>query len=74
MEKFVPYEKMSKRTRRELDRQRRGSWGAISPVSRKVESKKVYNRKKMQPRNDFETASFISLRNYAAIFFLSLRR
>lgn len=58
MEKFVPYEKMSKRTRRELDRQRRGSWGAISPVSRKVESKKVYNRKKMQPRNDFETASF----------------
>ncbi len=46
MEKFVPYEKMSKRERRALDRQRRGSWGAISPVSRRIESKKRYNRKK----------------------------
>lgn len=52
MKKFIPYEKMSKRERRNIDRQRRGSWGVISPVSRKVESKKLYNRKKAKQDED----------------------
>ena len=36
---------MSKKARRELDAQRREMWD-FSPVTRKVESKKVYNRRK----------------------------
>ena len=48
MEKFVPYEKLSKKEKRKLDRARRGSWGDVNPVSRKAESKKVYNRKRAQ--------------------------
>ncbi len=48
MEKFVPYEKLSKKEKKKLDQARRGSWGNVNPVSRKVESKKVYNRKKAQ--------------------------
>ena len=46
MKKFVPYDKMSPKQRKEIDRRRRGDWGAISPVSRRVESAKVYNRSK----------------------------
>lgn len=45
MEKFIAREKMSPKARKELDSQRRVSWG-ISPVTRKVASKKVYNRKR----------------------------
>ena len=34
MKKFVPYEKMSKKQRREIDKARRGSWQGVSPVTR----------------------------------------
>ena len=46
MQKFVPYEKLSKKKQRELNKKQRGSWGGLNPVSRKVESAKIYNRKK----------------------------
>lgn len=45
MKKFVPYEKLSKSKKRELDRQKRVTWGNVNPVTRKVESKKHYKRK-----------------------------
>ncbi len=44
-EKFVPKGKLSKKARKELDRQKRVTW-AFSPVTKKVESKKLYSRKK----------------------------
>lgn len=47
MEKFVPREKMSKRARRELDASRRTMWD-VPPVSKRIESKKAYDRKKMR--------------------------
>ena len=45
MTRFVPREKLGKRARRELDAQRRQSW-AFSPVTKRVESRKTYNRKR----------------------------
>lgn len=42
---FVPKEKMSKKAQKELNRQRRVTWG-FSPVTKTVESKKIYSRKK----------------------------
>ena len=47
MEKFIPYEKLSKKKKRELDAGKRTVW-AISPVTRKSENPKAYNRKKTQ--------------------------
>ena len=47
MEKFIPYEKLSKKKKRELDTGRRTVW-AISPVTRKSENPKAYNRRKAQ--------------------------
>ncbi len=46
MEKYVPYEKLSKKKKRELDAKKRGTWGSFSPVTRKPENSKAYNRKK----------------------------
>lgn len=45
MAKFISREKLSKKARRELDRQRRVLW-QYSPVTKTMESKKRYNRKK----------------------------
>ena len=45
MAKFVSREKLSKKARKGLDNQKRTVW-AFSPTMKKVESKKLYNRKK----------------------------
>ncbi len=45
MAKFIPKAKMSKKAAKELAKQKRVTWD-ISPVTRKTESKKLYNRKK----------------------------
>lgn len=46
--KFVPYGKLSKKKKRELDRARRGCWGGMSPVTRRGENPKAYKRKKIR--------------------------
>ncbi|MGN1307949.1 MAG: hypothetical protein ACI4V3_09805 [Faecousia sp.] len=48
MEKMIPYEKLSKKKKRALDTMRRGTWGAIKPVTRKPKNSRAYNRKKAQ--------------------------
>ncbi len=58
MEKFVPYEKLSKKKRRELDRRRRSDWGEIKPVSRRIESGKIYKRKKAKREEDLDASPF----------------
>ncbi len=45
MKNFIPKEKLSKKAKRTLDAERRTLWD-VSPVSKKIESKKRYNRKK----------------------------
>lgn len=46
MEKHIPYEKLSKKQKRQLDAQKRGSWGSINPVTRKPKNSKAYDRSK----------------------------
>ncbi len=45
MARFVPKEKLSKKAQKELNRQRRTMWD-FSPVTKTVDSKKLYNRKR----------------------------
>lgn len=60
MEKLIPYEKLSKKRRRELDAAGRGSWNGINPVTRKPESSKAYNRQKARKwRNESMDVSFL---------------
>ena len=35
MEKFIPYEKLSKKEKRKRDAMLRNTWGALNPVTRK---------------------------------------
>lgn len=48
MEKFIPYEKLSKKEKRKMDLARRQIWGELNPVTRKPENSKAYNRRKSQ--------------------------
>ena len=59
MAKFVSREKLSKKAHKELDGQKRATW-AFSPTTKKIESKKLYNRKKSAHawKDDFGVGAF----------------
>ena len=58
MRRFIPKEKLGKKARKRLDSQQRTTW-ALSPVTKKVESKKLYNRKrKAHDRHDDDGMGF----------------
>lgn len=46
MEKFVSYEKLSKKKQKVLNAAKRGTWGLVKPVTKVKPSAKLYNRKK----------------------------
>ncbi len=46
MDRFVPFEKLSKKKKRELNTKRRSTWGNVNPVTRKPKNPKAYDRKK----------------------------
>ena len=48
MVKYIPYDKLSKKKQRELNKAKRGSWDGINPVTRMPENSKAYNRRKAQ--------------------------
>lgn len=48
MERFIPYEKLSKKEKRKLNQVKRQTWGNLNPVTRKPENSKAYNRRKAQ--------------------------
>ncbi len=52
MEKFIPFEKLSKKKQREQMSKRRGSWVALNPVTRKPENPRTYNRRKARKWSD----------------------
>ena len=41
MEKFIPYEKLSKKEKRKMDLAKRQTWGELNPVTRKPENSKL---------------------------------
>lgn len=48
MEKMIPLSKQSKKERRKYYASKRGSWNGVSPVTRVVQSRKVYDRKRIK--------------------------
>ena len=66
MQKFIPFEKLSKKKKKELNAKNRGSWYGINPVTRKPENSKAYNRKKAQKwSDDSMTVPFVFAANTA---------
>lgn len=45
-EKFIAYEKLSKKQRRQADQRKRSGWGLINPVTKVKPSAKIYQRSK----------------------------
>lgn len=58
MEKMISYNKMSKKQKREIDASRRTTW-AISPVTRKPQNPKAYNRRKALRDLDNHGSAFV---------------
>ena len=48
MDKYVPYEKLSKKEKRKVNAAKRNTWGDINPVTRKPPYSKAYSRKRAQ--------------------------
>jgi hypothetical protein len=59
MEKYIPYDKMSKKDRRKADLAKRGTWGPLNPTTRKPRSSRAYDRCKTRnwKREDHGTDS-----------------
>jgi hypothetical protein len=60
MKGFVQYEKLSKKQKKEINQAKRMTWGDVNPVSKKIESAKIYNRKKHQ-RRDWDSGAGVFL-------------
>ncbi len=52
MEKFTAFDKLSKKKQRELNRQKRGSWNGLNPVTRKPDKPNAYKRSKARAWRD----------------------
>ena len=44
--RFIAYQKLNKKKQRELDAARRGTWGAVNPVTKRPEPSAAYQREK----------------------------
>ena len=53
MKKFVPFEKLSKKKQKELNKAKRNAW-EINPVTRREKNPKAYDRNKLRSEK-FET-------------------
>ena len=53
MERFVSYEKMSKKQQKIVTASKRGNWGNVKPITKVKASAKIYNRKKKQNSGDY---------------------
>ncbi len=63
MKKFIPYEKLSKKEQRKINAAARVTWGGISPVTRRPESSRAYNRKKAQDWRKDRSCAFAMQRH-----------
>jgi hypothetical protein len=71
LEKFIPFEKLSKKKQRELHAKRRGTWGNVNPVTRKPKNPKAYDRKKARrssPEDDFSASSVFRIKDRSALW------
>lgn len=62
MKKFVPFDKLSKKKRREMNLKRQKSWNGLNPVTRKPENPKAYNRRKVQKGNDYPDSALFYIK------------
>ncbi len=68
MEKYIPYEKLSKKKQKEENAKKRGTWGNVNPVTRRSENPKAYNRQKTRKWNEDSGVSFCLGMDHISIY------
>ena len=48
MTQLIPLDKRSKKARREYHAKQRGSWHGVNPITRTVQSRKIYDRARVK--------------------------
>jgi len=48
MEKLIPFEKLSKKKQKELNKAKRTTWGMTNPVTRREKNPRAYDRNKLR--------------------------
>ena len=59
MEKFVPYEKMSKKEKKKIDALKRSDWGMINPSVRTFDTDKTKYTRKQKHKGASEKIALI---------------
>ena len=72
MKKFIAYEKLSKKEQKELNAEKRKTWGDVKPITKVKPSAKLYNRKKKQDLTSYSKLNPVFL-FYNTIQSVSLR-
>lgn len=54
MERFIPYDKLSKKAKRAVNNMRRRSWGDLDPTTRKPPNPRAYDRQKSPASRSME--------------------
>ena len=71
MDKFIPYEKLSKKEKRKVDAAKRNTWGNLNPVTRKPQNSKACNRIKsrnwMRDGHETNSGTFICINAFPAL-------
>ena len=73
MDKFIPFEKLSKKEQQKRNDARRGSWHGLNPVTRKPDNAKAYNRRKAQKWSEDSGSVPFAISEGSGFFFSSLR-
>lgn len=63
---FTERQKLSKKARRALDNQARATWGSLKPTAKKIDSAKLYNRKRFRSADPGEYGSVFLLLQWEA--------
>lgn len=57
MAKFIEFKKLSKKKQKEINAEKRKTWGVMKPIVKVKPSAKVYNRKNKQALMNFNYSS-----------------
>lgn len=63
MNRFVPYEKLSKKEKKRINSAKRRDWNGLNPVTRVADAPKKYSRKekhKNRRSEDYRDGGFLS--------------
>lgn len=66
MTTFVAKNKMSKKAQKALNAQRRVTWD-FSPVTKTVDSKKIYNRKRARHRSQYDDGFLLFIYDFCLL-------